>query len=791
MGLQLRGGSHYGRDNDRRDTGSQQQAVQMYNGQLHGEDEFVKLDAERKAQEKNMDQTEAMIAALRAQVQKEKAAKEAAQKKEAEKLAASKKGSSGGASKPQYRTLSPEEIARLEEKKRLKAQGLSGVTGGEQGGPTLSNPLGDGPTLSNPNAGQDSLLNSGMKDTGLGIEITDSGSKSGADESTIALNAEQINAAAQKSRNSGVQENVWGASQVGGSAGQGTVILDGGEGLWGSGASANSDGVTWEGAGAAAQAVPNTPFSPFGQGDQEVQLDDFVSVIPADPTDRANNVHGIYNIDFDDDDDDFTFIPGHTKESMKRAEEEARRKAEEEARRKIEEEARRKAQEEALKKIEEARRKAEEDARQRAEEARRKAEEEARRRAEEEARRKAEEEARRKAEEEARRRAEEEARRKAEEEARRRAEEEARRKAEEEARRKAAEEEARRRAEEEARRKAEEEARRKAEEEARRKAAEEAKRKAEEEARRHAEEMRKKAEEEARRRLEEETKRIEEEARRRIEEETKRIEEEARRRVEEEMRKQFGDIDLSAPTSDSDEVVLGEYTLPVGAEQYLGKYLSVSAINDQIMQTMKYISEHPGEPRNIVLLGQYGFGNTAIAEDFARSFYAMGICKNKTIAKIKANALNRANIGDAVGKLQGGCLVVDNAGVISDQKLDEIYKIVSNPSNDVVIILTGQIERLSKIFKENVVISSQFKHLIQVHRITDMDVFSIAKNYATRAGYPCESDTETRLQKKMQEVESGNLDRVLKLVDNAISKAHNREMATGEQEHHLIPADFD
>ena len=231
--------------------------------------------------------------------------------------------------------------------------------------------------------------------------------------------------------------------------------------------------------------------------------------------------------------------------------------------------------------------------------------------------------------------------------------------------------------------------------------------------------------------------------------------------------------------------------MPVGAEQYLGKYLSVASISDQIVDTVKYISENPTEPRNVVILGQYGFGTTTIAEDFARSFHAMGICKTKTIAKIKAGALNRANISDAISKLQGGCLVIENAGVISTEKLDEIYKIVSNPDNDVVVIMTGQIETLSKIFKDNVVISGQFKHLIQVHRITDMDVFAIAKNHASKSGYPCDPSAESNLRRRMQEVESGNLDRVLKFVDNAISKAHNREMSSGEQNHRLISADFE
>ena len=770
------------------------------------QEEEAKIEAERRVQEKKMDQTEALIAAIRAQVEKEKAQKEAASHKQANIVSPSKPTSSSEA-KPQYRTISPEEMAKLEEKRRLKAAGIKveenkpepeetvegaqgGLSGGFLGrvddGPTLSNPLGNGPTLSDLNAGQQSLSDSSISGGGLGIDITatmSNGSNvSKADEKTIALNTKEINEALKKSG-----EEVQSVQVVDETS---TIIVDDGSAwtnIQNSNDTTEEESVSWVDAGTVptqvyAQDVANVSTSKTSFVDDN---GDVISVVPVRQRPHASNdVQSVYNIDFDDDDDDdvMSFASNgdeiSNEEARRRAEEEARRKAEEEARRKAEEEARRQAEEEAKRRAEEeARRRAEEEAKRRAEEeARRQAEEEARRRAEEEAKRKAEEEARRKAEEEAKRRAEEEARRKAEEEAKRRAEEEARRKAEEEARRKA-EEEAKRQAEEEARRKAEEEAKRKAEEEARRKAEEEAKRQAEEEARR-------KAEEEAKRQAEEEARRqAEEEARRKAEEEARRkAEEEAKRQAEEEARRKAEEAKIAMQNG---------FSLPVGAEQFLGKYLSVTAINDQIANTMKYISENPNEPRNIVILGQYGFGTTTIAEDFARSFYAMGLCKTKTIAKIKAGALNRANISDAISKLRGGCLVVENAGVITNEKLDEIYQIVSAPNNDVVMIMTGQIETLSRIFKDNVVISTQFKHLIQMHRITDMDVFTIAKNHAIQLGYPCEQNAENNLRRKMQEVESGNLDRVLKIVDNAVSKAHNREMISGDQEHRLVPSDFE
>ena len=700
-------------------------------------EEEAKIAEERRVQEKKMDQTEALIAAIKAQVEKEKAAKEEAAKQAELKNASSNKAKkSSSDNKPKFRTISPEEMAKLEEKRKMKNAGIvpekddqttggvinsadgpiegisGGVTGGLSGeGPSLSNLNAGGPTLSNPNAGKQTL--NGSISGGLGIDITAVAPKqeTKTEEKTITLDSNAINAAVENDTKQGVapqpevkkddsqpeeeipkikttvQKPHTPTMVVGDSN---TIVVDDGSG-WSEDNAGEDDAPSWVETDVHAQKV-SAPYK-----EENKSFGETINVVPVRKRPSENNdVHSAYNIDFDDDDDDDDIISftsgGHS-------EEEAARKAEEEARRKAEEEARRKAEEEA----------------------RRKAEEEARRKAEEEARRKAEEEARRKAEEEARRKAEEEAARKAEEEARRKAEEEARRKAEEEARRKA---------EEEAARKAEEEARRKAEEEAARKAEEEARRKAEEEARRKAEEAKRVAESTA------------------------------------------------------------SVVLPMGAEQYLGKYLTVNSINDQIVETIRYINDNPSEPRNVVILGQYGFGTTTIAEDFARSFHALGICKTKTIAKIKAAALNRANISDAISKLQGGCLVVENAGVISTEKLDEIFQIVSNPANDVVVIMTGQIDTLSKLFKDNAVISTQFKHLIQAHRITDMDVFSVAKEHAKQSGYPCDADAENQLRRRMQEVESGNLDRVLKIVDNAITKAHNREMSSGDQDHRLTAADF-
>ena len=483
-------------------------------------------------------------------------------------------------------------------------------------------------------------------------------------------------------------------------------------------------------------------------------------------------------------------LKAEEEEKRKKAEE-ARLKAAEEARKKAEEEARAKAKQEALKKAEEAKKKAEEAKRileqaQKAEEEATKRAEENRKRAEEEAKKKAEAEARTKAEEEAKKAAEE-ARKKAEEamrileeakkaeEAALKAAEEARKKAEADAK-KAAEEAAKAKAEEEKRKKAEEEAKKKAEAEAKKKAEEEAKKKA-------AEELAAKAEEEARKKAAEEAAKAEAEAKAKAEEARKILE--AAKKAEEEALKAAEQadsiqIDLTQPAE--------EGKLPLAAS-YLEKYTKMEKSGKSLVDTFNAITVDQ-ENRNVCMMGDHGFGLTSVGEDFARSFYDMGICKAKTIAKIKAQALNKVKLADAMSKLAGGCMVVENAGLIAPDKMTELMKLTAKDVNDVVVILTGATESINRLFGATGDAKDKFTHQINMEGISTQDMLAIAKGYFKQQGFKTDDSVEGTVKNLLMAMESGNIDRMLKACDEAMLKCDDREKAKGSSRKYLLSEDF-
>ena len=815
-----------------------------------------------------IDQREALIAAVRAQVEKEKAAKAAKLKKEQEAMQLSGAADAGETAadhnKPKYKTLSAEELAKIEEKKRRKKaaelgikledeepeeapakaaepakeepkkasdEGLGMSVGiqADKSGKSLDKPAGGGlgapvggglsggKTESKGLGGLGGSLGATEPSGGLGLNI-DMGNKQEekAPEKKKAQDDEKARLRPTKlSGGSGDVKVINGddAEEEASFTKQGNTTII-------------SDGVEWK-------AQENKA--------SKDDADDIISIVPNRST-PTNDVKSMYDLGDEDEDAlgaeisklaQYGDAENKAEEEKKKAQEEMAKKAAEaeaakkkaaieEAERK--EEARRKKLKEAEEKAAaQERRIAEAAARQRAaaaaekraaEEARLKAEEEEKRKKAEEARLKAAEEARKKAEEEARAKAKQEALKKAEE-AKKKAEEAKRileqaQKAEEEATKRA--EENRKRAEEEAKKKAEAEARKKAEEEAK-KAAEEARKKAEEAMRileeakkaeeaalKAAEEARKKAEADAKKAAEEAAKaKAEEEKRKKAEEEAKKKAEaeakakaEEARKILEAAKKAEEEALKAAEQADSIQIDLTqpaeEGKLPLAAS-YLEKYTKMEKSGKSLVDTFNAITVDQ-ENRNVCMMGDHGFGLTSVGEDFARSFYDMGICKAKTIAKIKAQALNKVKLADAMSKLAGGCMVVENAGLIAPDKMTELMKLTAKDVNDVVVILTGATESINRLFGATGDAKDKFTHQINMEGISTQDMLAIAKGYFKQQGFKTDDSVEGTVKNLLMAMESGNIDRMLKACDEAMLKCDDREKAKGSSRKYLLSEDF-
>ena len=268
------------------------------------------------------------------------------------------------------------------------------------------------------------------------------------------------------------------------------------------------------------------------------------------------------------------------------------------------------------------------------------------------------------------------------------------------------------------------------------------------------------------------------------EEEVRKRAERAAKREAEDKKKEAEEVMSSANSNrvrwvtdpvTGEEITLGK--LPAEAT-YLKKYTRIQTTSDDVILSINSILKHPDMPKNIVILGRNGFGTVKVGEDFARRFYSLGLVYSDKIAKTKAKQLNKLGL-EKLSALKGGCLIVENAGLVSFDKLVEVIKDSAPENNNYVVILTGEIDSLSNFFEENDEIVDEFIYLIDIHKIKDRGMMHLAKGYVKEKGYTAEKPIFDRLKESLKGMEEGNIDRFVARIDEVMEKCDAREAAAG------------
>ncbi len=98
----------------------------------------------------------------------------------------------------------------------------------------------------------------------------------------------------------------------------------------------------------------------------------------------------------------------------------------------------------------------------------------------------------------------------------------------------------------------------------------------------------------------------------------------------------------------------------------------------------------------------------------------------------------------------------------------------SAEKNDVKIILTGEKVALSKMLADNMTQAKSFNNRVYFDQIKEEDMITIAKEYILEKGYKFEDGIDGNIKNMLLAMESGNVDRMLTAIDEAMERADAR-----------------
>lgn len=169
-------------------------------------------------------------------------------------------------------------------------------------------------------------------------------------------------------------------------------------------------------------------------------------------------------------------------------------------------------------------------------------------------------------------------------------------------------------------------------------------------------------------------------------------------------------------------------------------YLNVEGFESNVREVLQelivnYTPNGKSDQDNVIIMGDEKTGKTTLAIELIKLVNRKRGRRNRRLAKVDANALNRKGFRYAITKLVGSDLIVENAEQLGKMTVSELIDVSGMFTDDMLIVLEGSTEGMELLLKESPRLESVFNHIIRIKEYDIKEWVEYGVKYAERKGY--------------------------------------------------------
>lgn len=169
-------------------------------------------------------------------------------------------------------------------------------------------------------------------------------------------------------------------------------------------------------------------------------------------------------------------------------------------------------------------------------------------------------------------------------------------------------------------------------------------------------------------------------------------------------------------------------------------YLNVEGFETNIREVLQelivnYTPNGRSDEGNVIIMGNEKTGKTTLAIEMIKLVNRKRGRRNRRLAKVDAGALNRKGFRYAVTKLVGSDLIVENADQLGKMTVSELIDVSGMFTDDMLIVLEGDIEGMERLMKESPRLETVFNHVVRIKEYDIKEWVEYGKQYAEGKGY--------------------------------------------------------
>ena len=218
-------------------------------------------------------------------------------------------------------------------------------------------------------------------------------------------------------------------------------------------------------------------------------------------------------------------------------------------------------------------------------------------------------------------------------------------------------------------------------------------------------------------------------------------------------------------------------------------FAPVPGMTQQISEALDIAQESAcdktSQAGNIIVTGREGSGKTRLSEGLIKALCKERQMEGAKVAFITAEELNKKDPIAVVGKLSGGFLVVENAGELNGDVVEDMSKAMEFKTNRLTVILEDLKPGIRSLEEKYPEFMKKFDSRIVIPVFTNDELVSFAKTYAKDLGYKIDDMAVlalyTLIGDNQNEENPVTIGTVREMMDEAIKRASKKGRRLGKK----------
>lgn len=208
-------------------------------------------------------------------------------------------------------------------------------------------------------------------------------------------------------------------------------------------------------------------------------------------------------------------------------------------------------------------------------------------------------------------------------------------------------------------------------------------------------------------------------------------------------------------------------------------------INEVLDTAQESACAKTSQAGNIIVTGREGSGKTKLSEGLIKALCKERQMQGAKVAYIEAEELNKKDPAAVVDKLSGGFLVVEHAGALEEDIVENMSKAMEFKTNRLTVILEDLKPGIRDLEEKYPEFMKKFDSRIVIPVFTNDELVSFAKTYAKELGYKIDDMAVlalyTLIGDNQNEENPVSIGMVREMMDAALKKAARKGRRPGKR----------